>query len=125
MRTSGKVELPFQVRYFIIDHERDTLYGRINDRVDQMISKGLVDEARKLLPFRDQNALRTVGYQELFSFFDGTCSLDETIDQIKQNSRNYAKRQITWFKKHKEAVHIPFSATSKMLVDVLTYIKTT
>lgn len=78
--------------------DRKLLYERINHRVDQMVSDGLVEEVKSLLPFRHLNALRTVGYTELFEYFDGNCSLDVAIEKIKQHTRNYAKRQLTWFR---------------------------
>jgi len=81
---------------------RQELYARIDNRVDDMIRKGLVDEARKLLPFRSLNALNTVGYKELFEHFDGKLTLDEAIRLIKQHTRNYAKRQLTWFRRDKD-----------------------
>jgi tRNA dimethylallyltransferase len=83
---------------------REIVYERINKRVDQMIEQGLVDEAIKLFPFKDLNALQTVGYKELFYYFEGTCSLDEAIDRIKMNTRRFAKRQETWFKKN-DSIH--------------------
>ena len=80
-----------------LDLPRDLLYQRINNRVDIMIKRGLEQEALSLYPFREQKALQTVGYKELFEYFDGKISLDEAIELIKRNSRRYAKRQITWF----------------------------
>lgn len=79
---------------------REALYQRINQRVDKMMEEGLVEEARSLLPFRHLNALQTVGYQELFAYFDGHGTLDEAVAQIKTHTRNYAKRQETWFRKY-------------------------
>ena len=90
----------FQPIYIYLDWPRPVLYARIEARVDQMIQDGLEEEARGLLPFRDCSPLRTVGYEEFFDYFDGNLSLAETIDKIKQHSRNYAKRQVTWFSKH-------------------------
>jgi tRNA dimethylallyltransferase len=82
---------------------REELYQRINQRVDQMITDGLVNEARELYPFRHLNALNTVGYKELFEAFDGKITELEAIEKIKQNTRNFAKRQLTWFKKYSNA----------------------
>ncbi len=82
--------------------DRDVLYNRIDQRVDQMIELGLLDEARRLYPFRHLNAMNTVGYKELFAYFDGHCTLEEAIAQIKLNTRHYAKRQMTWFRKDHE-----------------------
>ncbi len=93
---------PFQSALVLLERPRAELYARINARVDEMIAAGLEAEARALLPYRDYPALRTVGYEEWFAFFDGKISREEVIDKIKQHSRNYAKRQATWFRKHGE-----------------------
>lgn len=82
-----------------MDLPRTELYERIDARVDQMVAQGLVEEARSLLPFREHNALRTVGYRELFMHFDGELSLPDSIALIKQHTRNYAKRQMTWLRR--------------------------
>ncbi|MBK8699661.1 MAG: tRNA (adenosine(37)-N6)-dimethylallyltransferase MiaA [Saprospiraceae bacterium] len=95
-------ERPFAIRYHYIDLPREILYARIDDRVDRMIAAGLLEEARSLFPHRGLKALETVGYQELFDHFEGQCTLDDAVDKIKQHSRNYAKRQVTWFKKYNE-----------------------
>jgi len=81
---------------------RDELHARINSRVDSMMAAGLADEARILYPFRELNALNTVGYKELFDYFEDRCSLDEAIQKIKDHSRQYARRQLTWFRKQKD-----------------------
>lgn len=85
------------IEFFGIDHPREILYQRINDRVDQMVLAGLIEEARQLFPQRELKALQTVGYSELFTHFNGECSEAEAIEKIKQHTRNYAKRQITYF----------------------------
>ena len=92
----------FKVTKIGLDIERDLLYNRINTRVDKMIEFGLVDEAKSLLPFNNHNALKTVGYEELFAFYRGENNIDESIKLIKRNTRRLAKRQITWFKKDKK-----------------------
>jgi tRNA dimethylallyltransferase len=79
--------------------EKEELYDRINHRVDQMIENGLIEEARNVYPFKENTALQTVGYKELFDHFEEKLALDEAIGKIKQHTRNYAKRQLTWFKK--------------------------
>ena len=84
-----------------MDVPRAELYANIDSRVDRMIADGLEAEARSLLPYRELNALRTVGYRELFEHFDGALSSEEAIDLIKQHSRNYAKRQVTWLRREK------------------------
>jgi tRNA dimethylallyltransferase len=95
-----KPKRPFQPVYFRLDMPREALYARIDARVDAMLEAGLEQEVRGLLPYRHATALRTVGYEEWFDYFDGKMSYSETVDKIKQHSRNYAKRQATWFAKH-------------------------
>ena len=82
-----------------VDIPRTQIYDRINNRVDQLISAGLLLEAERLYPHRELNALQTVGYKELFNFFDENIDIDQAIAQIKQNTRNYAKRQMTWIQR--------------------------
>lgn len=88
-----------QIGYFAIHHERNALYARINERVDQMIEEGLVEEVRRLLPYRDCPAMKTVGYKELIPYLDQKIGLTEAVEKIKQYSRNYAKRQLTWLRR--------------------------
>ncbi len=94
----AKSSRPFEIIRIFLNLEREVLNKRIDNRVDQMIERGLVDEVTSLLPHRDLQALQTVGYKEIFKFLDGEWSLDEAISKIKQHSRNYAKRQVTWFR---------------------------
>ncbi len=89
----------YQSRWYALKHERAVLYRRINERVDQMIYKGLVEEVRGLLPYRDDPAMESVGYRELLPYFYNEISLPEAVEKIKQHSRNYAKRQLTWMRK--------------------------
>lgn len=91
---------PFLVENRLLTMPRPELYARIEARVDAMLAAGLEAEARSLLPYRHRPALRTVGYEEFFDYFDGAVSYDEAVDKIKQHSRNYAKRQDTWFRKY-------------------------
>ena len=86
------------IEYYCIDMHRDKLYSCINKRVDMMVTDGLIEEAQNLFQFKDLKALQTVGYSELFDSFEGHFSQDMAIEKIKQHTRNYAKRQITWFK---------------------------
>lgn len=90
----------FQPIYYCLELPREILYERINQRVLEMMTSGLLDEAISLFPFRHLPALQTVGYQELFDYIENKYSLDEAVALIQQHSRNYAKRQITWFKKY-------------------------
>jgi tRNA dimethylallyltransferase len=110
---------PFEVKRFVIDHPREQLYDRINRRVDNMIDQGLIEEVRNVEAFKKSTTLKTVGYKEVFDYFDGNYSLDACIDKIKQHTRNYAKRQLTWFRKHPDSIWIPFSSTEKMTQDIL------
>lgn len=94
-----KASRPFQMITIGLELPRELLYRQINLRVDQMMAGGLLEEARQFYEYRHLNALQTVGYSELYEFFDGKCTLPEAVEKIKQHTRNYAKRQITWFKK--------------------------
>lgn len=90
----------FKIQYVYLDPERGNLYGSINQRVDSMMDAGLLDEAKILYRYKHLNALQTVGYKELFDFFENKVSLAHAIENIKKNTRHYAKRQQTWFKKY-------------------------
>lgn len=92
-------ERPFRIVKIALDMEREQLYERINTRVDVMMQNGLLEEVKTLLPYRTHNALQTVGYKELFAHLDGTCSLEEAVALIKQHTRNFAKRQMTWLRR--------------------------
>lgn len=98
-RTNPKKERDFKIKKFVLIRDREELIQRINQRVDIMVEEGLIEEASELYPFRDLNALNTVGYKELFKYFDNKISLEEAIEEIKINTRKYAKRQVTWFRK--------------------------
>ena len=119
MRKATKKEHPFEIIRFIIEHEREKLYHRINLRVDLMMENGLLEEVKSVYPKKHLNSLRTVGFSELFDFLDNKINLTEAVELIKQNSRRYAKRQLTWFRKHTEAHLIPFDTTDQMLLKVL------
>ena len=101
-RTSTQNKRPFRIVKIGLNLPRDILYQQINHRVDQMIEHGLVAEAQSLFFYRHLNALNTVGYSELFDYFDGKTSLQQAIELIKQNTRHFAKRQLTWFRKDKD-----------------------
>lgn len=101
-RSETKKERPFIIEKIGLNRPREILYNRINERVDIMMENGLLEEARNLYPFKGLNALNTVGYKELFNYFDGTWTLDFAIQMIKQNSRRYAKKQLTWFNRDPE-----------------------
>jgi len=99
MRSGKSTQLPFHVVKIGLEMDREKLYERINLRVDQMIEAGLETEARSVLQYRNNNALATVGYREMFEYFDGKISLAKAVELIKQHSRNYAKRQMTWWRR--------------------------
>lgn len=101
-RTRNIKERPFHILKIGLNREREELYERINKRVDQMINDGLIEEARKVYEFRELNSLNTVGYKELFNYFNGEWTLDFAIEKIKQNSRIYSRKQMTWFKRDSE-----------------------
>ena len=98
-RVRERKHRPFAIVKIALNREREVLYERINRRVDSMMAAGLEDEARRLLPYRHENALNTVGYKELFAYFDGIWPLDEAVERIKGNTRRYARKQLTWFKR--------------------------
>ena len=98
-RTNRIKTRPFQICKIGLHCERQELFQRINRRVDEMIANGFVEEAHQVYPLRHLNALNTVGYKELFAYFDGVYTLDEAIEKIKRNTRIYARKQITWFKR--------------------------
>lgn len=98
-RTGIRKERPFRIVKMGLNRPREELFARIGQRVDQMIADGLVDEAKSLQPYRGLNALNTVGYKEIFRYLDGEWTLDFAIEKIKKNTRDYAKKQLTWFKR--------------------------
>lgn len=102
LRTNNNKERPFNQLLIGLDMEREELYNRINLRVDQMVEQGLIEEARLFYPYKHLNSLNTVGYKELFAHFNGDISLENAIELIKRNSRRYAKRQLSWFRRNKE-----------------------
>ena len=101
-RTNTNKKRPFSIIKIGLYRKREELHQRINQRVDQMIANGLQEEAQKVYPIKELNALNTVGYRELFSFFDGDISKEKAIELIKRNSRRYARKQLTWFRRDEE-----------------------
>lgn len=101
-RKQQKKERPFRIVKIGLTRDRAELYNRINYRVDQMMDEGLLEEARKVYPYRILNSLNTVGYKEIFQYLDGTWELPFAIEKIKQNSRIYSRKQMTWFKRDEE-----------------------
>jgi tRNA dimethylallyltransferase len=109
-RSRQAAERPFNIVKLALDLPKEVLHQHINTRVDQMISAGLVDEVKSLLPYRNLNALQTVGYREVFEYLDGNATLEQTIENIKTNTRRYAKRQLTWFRKDEQYKWVPPTA---------------
>ena len=101
-RTQSKKERPFRIVKIGLNRDRDELYNRINARVDAMMVQGLLHEAESLYDQRQLNALNTVGYKEMFDYMDGRWSLDEAVERMKGNTRRYARKQLTWFKRDEE-----------------------
>lgn len=117
-RIKRKLNRPFDISVYGLNTERSELYNRINNRVHSMVEAGLVDEVRSLLPYRHLNALNTVGYSELFDYFDKKHSFERAIELIQQNSRRFAKRQITWFNKTEGIQWIDPSDIDRVITDV-------
>lgn len=103
-RKAERKERPFKIIKIGLTRPREELYQRINSRVDQMMEQGLLEEAQQLYPLRHLNALNTVGYKELFNYMDGIWTLDEAVERIKGNTRRYARKQLTWFKKDSDVI---------------------
>ena len=115
-----KPERFFTTKYVGITADRAIIYNRINKRVDIMMEQGLLDEAKALLPFKHLNALQTVGYRELFSYFDGTFTLDEATEEIKKNTRRFAKRQLTWYRKNESILWVDYQTNIQTILNKLT-----
>lgn len=101
-RKAVKKQRPFSIIKIGLNRERDELYNRINQRVDTMMEEGLLQEVQQLTEYRHLNALNTVGYKELFNYIDGVWTLDEAVERIKGNTRRYARKQLTWFKRDEQ-----------------------
>lgn len=115
LRKGTKARRDFNIIKIALYRDRKELYERINKRVDEMIEQGLIEEAKKLFPYRTLNALNTVGYKELFKYFSGEYTLEWAIEKIKTNSRRYAKRQLTWFRKYNDLHWFHPSEKSKII----------
>ncbi|HLV47304.1 MAG TPA: tRNA (adenosine(37)-N6)-dimethylallyltransferase MiaA [Flavobacterium sp.] len=107
----------FETIYIGLTAEREIIYDRINQRVDLMVNNGLLKEAENLYPYKSNNALQTVGYRELFDFFDGKFSLEEAIEEIKKNTRRFAKRQLTWFKRNESTQWFDSSVSINSIIE--------
>lgn len=115
--TQEKVKRNFNSITVGIEAERELIYNRINKRVDLMLAKGLLDEAKSLLQYKDLNALQTVGYKELFSYFEGSSTLEFAISEIKKNTRRFAKRQLTWFRKNETTIWVNFDENFDNIIE--------
>ena len=118
-RTNKKTERPFKIFKVGTDISKEQLFANINQRTDEMIAMGLVDEVKSLIPFKHLNALQTVGYSELFNYFDGKIYLRDAVEEIKIHTRQYAKRQLTWFKKDTEIVWVKPSRSAAIVMEIL------
>jgi tRNA dimethylallyltransferase len=114
-RSNSKKERPFKVIKIGLNTAREQLYAQINQRVDIMMENGLLQEVQRLMPFRDHNALKTVGYSELFDYLDGHITLEAAVDKIKQNTRRFAKRQLTWFRRDEEITWFEPGQTNEIM----------
>ena len=114
-RNKKKLERDFKIIKIGLELPKEELHANINSRVDKMIDEGLVEEVRSLQGYRDVNALQTVGYSEIFEHLDGKTSLSSAIEEIKKNTRQYAKRQMTWFKKDKEIYWVNAKQVDKIV----------
>lgn len=115
----GPKKARFETSFFVIDHPREILYERINRRVDIMVQEGLFEEVKENSHYRDLQPLNTVGYKEVFDFLDGNISKERAIELVKQNTRRYAKRQLTWFRREKKAIWIPATTNEQMLTEIV------
>lgn len=122
LRVQKKVERPFDVLKIVLNRPKEELHRRIELRTDQMIEEGLVDEVKSLTPYRSLNALNTVGYKEIFQFLDGTISMNQAVIDIKTNTRRYAKRQLTWFRRD-ESYHWIETNTGDAFAKIVDLIK--
>ncbi len=113
------INRPFITKYIALSAERDLIYSRIEKRVDAMMAQGLLKEASGLYPYKDLNALQTVGYKELFSYFDGEISIDVAVSEIKKNTRRFAKRQLTWYRKNERVTWIPHDMEPENIIEKL------
>ncbi len=103
-----KANRNFNTIYVGLSAERETIYNRINERVDLMMASGLLEEVKQLLPYKSLNALQTVGYKELFTHLKGECDLEFAVEEIKKNTRRFAKRQLTWYRKNQDVLWVDF-----------------
>ena len=122
-------ETPYNLAYFVLNVPRELLYKRIDDRIDEMLKEGLLEEVQKLKDMgyhRGMVSMQGLGYKEFFDYFDGEMSLEETVDKVKRDTRRFAKRQLTWFRREKEVVWLnkkEYEQEKNLLDSVLNIIK--
>jgi tRNA dimethylallyltransferase len=110
---------PFKTLYIGLEAPREVIYERINQRVDLMMEKGLLDEAQQLYPNQKLNALQTVGYKELFEYLGGHCTLESAVSEIKKNTRRFAKRQLTWLRKNNDILWVPYDGKPEKVLQMI------
>ncbi|MBO6589104.1 MAG: tRNA (adenosine(37)-N6)-dimethylallyltransferase MiaA [Muricauda sp.] len=115
-----KPKRPFKTLYIGLEAPREVIYERINQRVDLMMQAGLLEEAERLHQHKTLNALQTVGYKELFEYLDGHCTLEFAVSEIKKNTRRFAKRQLTWLRKNKDILWIPYNGETEKVLQIIT-----
>lgn len=114
-KSGSKANRDFNIIKIGLETTRNLLYQNINERIDEMMQNGLVNEVKSLLPYKKLNALQTVGYKEIFNYLEGVCTLEEAIELLKKNTRHYSKRQITWFKKDEQIQWFQPNELSKII----------
>lgn len=115
----NKAARPFKTIMLGMEAPRNIVYQRINTRVDTMMAEGLLNEVKGLIEHKHLNALQTVGYKELFRYLDGDCSLDDAVDEIKKNTRRFAKRQGTWFRRTQDIVWVDYDLPCNAIIEIL------
>ncbi len=123
LRQKTSKSRPFQIHYFVLNHDREKLYARINQRVETMMKKGLEDEVISVQKYRNLTSMNTVGYKELFAYLDGEITKDRAVELIKQNSRRYAKRQLTWLRRNPEYVGIDYTNSEEVVQQIISHVK--
>lgn len=118
-RKNKKIVRDFEIYHYSLEMDRKKLYQKINLRVNKMMQAGLLKEVESLIPFQSKNALQTVGYKELFEYFNSKISLNEAVARIKRNSRRFAKRQISWFKRDEEIVKLKVENAFEKIIELL------
>lgn len=118
LRTKQEKKHSFEIKRFVINHPREILYERINRRVDIMLENGLIEEVKSVQHLKNLSSLRTVGYTEIFNYLAGITTLQTAVELIKQNTRRYAKRQLTWFRRHPDAIWLNNTETELMVEEI-------